>query len=621
MKHTENINDETNFQDNHFTKVILKEIDDENAQNAEDSENTTAHEIPLLDYEAMSLEALIKEFQKLLHNEKVQLIKKHIEAIRSAFEYKFAHILAEKKEAFLEEGGKEMDFRLVIPERGKFNELYEIYKQKRNQYYKELEQKLQANLARRQDIIGEIKKITTVDILAPEVDITLIFKRFKELKEQWHTAGAIPKEHYSDLWNNYNHHCERFYDYLDLNKELREMDFRHNLEEKQKLIAKAEALLNEEDVNKAFRELQTLHKIWKEQTGPVDKEHREVIWEKFGEITKIIHQKRQNFQKELEKSFEENLITKENIIGEIKNLSSQEKKSHNQWQKAIEKLETYKEKFFTAGRVPLRNKEEILEKFNLAVKEFNKNKNTFYKNVKAIQQENLEKKLQLIEIAKANQNSTDWEKTTPLMKKIQDQWKDIGYVPQKHTDKIWKEFKNACNHYFNALNAYKIANESKEYAILEQKKELLENLKEFALSGDRNQDLAQIQVFSNQWDNLEHTPQSRTIDARFHKIIDALYKKLDFDKQKLELLKYANRIERLKNDDENAIIREQIFVRRKIDELSAEILQSENNLLFFGDNAEKNPLVKEVIKKINLQKTALETWKTKLQELKSLNKQ
>lgn len=611
-----------NLAKNQINEVILREINEENAHDAEDQDNNHRHEIPLLNYESMSLEELTKEFRRLLHHEKIQAIKEHIEAIKTEFERQFTDFLEEKKETFLEEGGEDIDFKFVSPIRNQFYELYEEYKNKRNQYYKELEQKLQANLARRQDIISEIKSLTSVDTANSDIDINIIFKKFKDLREQWYTAGPIPREHYNDLWNNYNHHVERFYDYLDLNKDLREMDFRHNLEEKLKLIKKAEELVHLTDVNKAFRELQTLHKIWKEETGPVEREHREAIWEKFSEITKVIHDKRQDYQKELEKSFEKNLTLKREIIEQFEKIIEQNIQTHSQCQKIIKEAEALKEKFLKIGRVPARNSDEIWQKFKDLSRKYSQNKNTFYKNLKKIQQENLTKKLALIEIAKANQNSTDWEVVTPLMKKIQNDWREIGHVPHRYTDKIWKEFKDACNHYFDLLNKEKNSCEENEYKTLEAKKAFLEELKKYNLSGEKEKDIKQLQSFTQQWNEIGKVPhEKKSIDAKFNKIIDALYKKLNFDKQKIELIKYNERIERLAEEDDNdTIIREQLFIRRKIEELNAEVLQLENNLSFFSNVDEKNPLIRDVVKKINNQKTALETWKAKLQELKSLKK-
>lgn len=240
--------------------------------------------------------------------------------------------------------------------------------------------------------------------------------------------------------------------------------------------------------------------------------------------------------------------------------------------------------------------------------------------MKKTQQDNLDKKLALIEVAKANKDSQDWDVVTPLMKKIQEEWKTIGHVPRSHADDIWAEFKDACNHYFEQLNNHRNSSKTQENELLSQKKQFLEELKKYTLSGDKQADVKQLQEFVTQWNNLgKKSHVSKGVDAKFNKIIDALYKKLNFDKQKIELVKYSNRLEQLANEqDDTLIAREQLFVRRKIDELQSEILQLENNLLFFSNVDKNNPLVRDVIKKINSQKSSLEIWKEKLRELKNI---
>lgn len=600
---------------NEDTKAILNEIDQENAEDAEDTENTKRHEIPVEDYEAMSLDGLVGELKKLLHNEKIQAIKKHTDAIRYEFDKKYADLLEEKKEEFLADGGNEIDFKYNVPTRKVFYDLYNEYRDKRNQYYKELEDTLQANLARRQDIIEEIK-----GLINTEEDINTTFKMFKQLQEQWFKAGPVPRNHYNDLWQNYHHHVENFYDFLDLNRDLRDMDFKHNLEEKLKIVEKAESLAKENDVAKAFRELQILHKVWKEDIGPVARENREEIWHRFSEATKTIHEKRQSYLQNLDKIYEQNVAVKSEIIEKIKSVSNKDIQLHNGWQRAIKEVETLREAFFNAGKVPAHLSDEVWHKFKESVRSFNRKKNLFYKNLKKDQQENLEKKLALIEIAKANQDNEDWEATTPVMKKIQEDWKHIGHVPRKYSDKIWKDFKKACNHYFGRMHKVEKSGQSAEYEALDKKKNFLDSLKEYTLSGNKEKDMETLQQFTEQWSAIGRVPFSkRNIDAKFNKIIDAIYKKLDLDKQEIELLRYNNKLERLANDDnDNSLNHEMIFVRRKIDEVKSEVLQLENNLQFFSNVDESNPLVRDVIKNINNHKDNLKTWKAKLRELRSL---
>ena len=581
-------------------------------------EDNRLEDASLVNYEAMSLNELTKELKELLQTEKTQAIKKQVDSIRYEFDKKYDALVEEKKEEFIADGGELYNFSYEIPVYREFYTAFNDYREKRNQYYKEIEKTYKENLAKRREIIEELKSL-----LNAEEHLGTTFKQFQQLQERWRKAGAVSNADYEDLWNTYHHHVENFYDFIHLSKDLRDIDFKRNLEEKLKIIERAEALAQDDvDALIASRELQVLHRVWKEEIGPVDKEHRESIWQRFSELTKKIHDKRQYYLKNLDKIYEENAVKKQGIIERIKKLGEKEPTTHSAWKQLSKQVEDLRQSFLNVGKVPLQQADEVWKSFNIALRAFNKKKNQFYKTLKKEQQENLTKKLALLEIAKANQNSTDWETTTELMKNIQREWKEIGSVPLRNTEKIWKEFKRACDTYFSRFAETIQHSKNKESDALEQKKAFLDKLKEYQLGTDRDKEIATLQNFVNEWNAIGNTHHSkRTIDIKFHKIIDALYKKLNFDKQEIELIKYNNKLERLINDDnENSLNNEVIFVRRRIDELKSEILQLENNLAFFGNIDEKNPLVRDVIKNINNQKEALKTWENKLRELKHLQK-
>jgi hypothetical protein len=468
----------------------LDEIDESNAEDAEDTENEKRHTIPMLDYHSMSMENLVGELQRLVKNEKVQAINKHVSAIKYEFDQKFQDFLDEKKEEFISKGGNEVDFRYNSVAKRQFNEVYSDFREKRDQYYKQLDQSLKTNLQKRLEIIEELKGL--IDI---EEDINTTYNNFKDLQNRWKNAGPIPRANYNDVWRTYHHHMEIFYDFLHLNRELRDLDFKHNLEEKQKLVERAEALADEPDLNKAFRELQTLHKIWKEDIGPVAKEHREEIWEKFSNATKAMHQRRQEHFQELEKVYEKNLEKKQEIIAGITKIAENVADNHRGIQQQIKEVEALRESFFKAGKVPQRVNEETWGQFKETVRKFNRTKNAFYKNQKKEQQQNLEKKRELLQLAVSLKDSDDWAEVTPQMKRIQRDWKKIGHVPRKYSDKIWKEFKDACNHYFDRLHAERNDAHNEEFENFKKKSECLDRLKAFQLSGDKKKDIEDIKAF------------------------------------------------------------------------------------------------------------------------------
>lgn len=591
---------------------VLEEIDQENAEDAEDTENQKRHQIPLLDYHSMSMENLVGELQRLVKNEKVQAINKHVNDIKHEFDLKFQEFLEHKKEEFVTNGGNEIDFRYNSVTKRQFNEVYGEYREKRKQYYKNLEQSLKQNLEKRLGIIEELKGLVNV-----EEDINTTYKNFKEIQEQWRNAGPIPRNNYNDVWRTYHHHIEIFYDFLHLNRELRDLDFKHNLEEKLKLVEAAEALEKEPDLSKAFRELQTFHKVWKEDIGPVAKEQREEVWERFSNATKAIHARRQEHFNQLEASYEENLIKKNEIIAAIRTIADNVSNNHRGIQNQIKEIEAHREAFFKAGKVPQKVNEGTWSTFKDAVRAFNKGKNNFYKELKKEQHNNLVKKRALLALAIALKDSDDRTTATPEMKRIQSEWKKIGHVPRKYSDKIWNEFKNACNHYFNKLHSEKNETQKEEFANFEKKSACLDRLKVFQLSGDKKKDIDTIKDFIIEWKSYGRIPfNKKHINGKFNKIIDAVFKKLDVSKQESELLKYGDKIRQLaKSDNDYAINNERTFVKRKIDESKSEIRQLENNLQFFSNASEDNPLVKDVIKNINRHKEALDNWKAKLKNL------
>ncbi|WP_166963538.1 DUF349 domain-containing protein [Yeosuana marina] len=594
---------------------VINEIDDSNAEDAEDEGHKDRHTIEVKDYDTMSLDALTIELEKLVKNEKVQAIKSHVEQINSEFKSKFQSLLDEKKEEFLSDGGNEIDFYYSSPVQKKFKTVYKEYRTKLHEHYKSLEQNLKQNLADKLEIIEELKGLINV-----EENINTTYKHFKELQERWRNTGPIPRDKYNNAWNSYHHHVEMFYDFLHLNRDLRDLDFKHNLDQKLKIIERAEELAKDDNVLRAFRELQELHKMWKEELGPVDREHREEIWNRFKASTKIINEKRQLYFSEIDKIYEKNLEHKLEIISKIEEIGQEETSSHNSWQKKIKEVEALRDAFFNAGKVPAKVNEETWSKFKDAVRTFNKKKNAFYKGLKKEQYKNLQKKLELIQIAEDNKDNEDIPTTIALMKKIQSDWKKIGHVPRKDSDKIWKQFKSACNHFFDKLHASKNAATKIEIEAFQQKNTLLDSIKDLKLTGDKDNDLSIIKKLISDWKTIGRVPNDkRYIEGKFNKALDELFSELKMDRNEVELIKFENKLEVLSNEDDNQNLdHERSFIRKKIDEIKAQINQLENNLQFFTNVDDDNPLVKEVHNNIKNHKDSLKLWKTKLSKIKEL---
>lgn len=593
----------------------VEDEDEEEVESSEDEEQEDKEEQAQKDYSSLSKKELIAELDNLLKTRKIQDIKHDVEEIRSEFNSQFNEELEHKKEEFLAEGGNIIDFQYTTPLKKEFNSLFFDYKEKRNNHYKKLKNDLQSNLNKRWELIEELKSL-----LSAEENINTTYKHFKEIQEKWHLAGAIPRDKYNTVWNTYHHHVENFYDFLHLNREFRDMDFKHNLDAKLKMITRAEELAQEENIEKAFRELQMLHKMWKEDIGPVAKEYRDEVWDKFSNATKVIHDKRQAEIAEAEKEFEANYEKKTDIITSLKELVENTKPNHQAWQNAIKEVQELRDTFFNTGRVPRSHNKEVWKSFKEVTGAFNHQKNSFYKNQKKEQYTNLGKKRELIKIAEENKDSEDFEATTALMKKIQDDWKNIGHVPRKDSDKIWKQFKKACNHYFDRLNAEKNEANKEELVNYEKKQEMLKNLSDFDISGDHKEDIKNIKKSISEWKKIGRVPYSkRFIEQKFNRTLDAIFSKLDLGKKESELIKFDNKLNTLVNrDDEKKLQNEHFFISKKIDETKDEIRQLENNLGFFHHVDENNPLVKEVHRNIARHKEQLEVWKAKLSKIKEV---
>lgn len=588
---------------------------DETAETAETAAKEVKKEIPKKDYSPLSKEELIAELQLLLKNEKITDIKDQAEEINTIINAQFTSEQEEAKKAFLEEGGNVIDFRHYDPLKKAFNEVYYEYRNKRSEFYQRKQKDQKANLALRQELIEEVKNLRSEIGGAESFNTT--YNKFKDIQERWNNAGNIPRDRYNLVWNDYYHNVDAFYEILHLNREFRDSHYKDNLVKKLALIERAEELAADSNVTKAFKELQLLHRMWKEEIGPVSKEYSDIIWEKFSAATKKIHDARDEKQKEVEALWVQNLEVKNKIISDIEAIAQGEIKSHRTVQDKMKEVEALREAFFKAGKVPKESNDATWDAFKLATRNFNHKKNDFYKSQKKEQYTNLEKKRALVKIAQDNKDNENVTETLNLMKKIQSDWKKIGHVPRKDSDKIWKEFKDACNHFFDRMHDSKKQDRAGEEENLTKKQELLKEVKELKLEGDKSKDLATIKEHIATWKSIGRVPfKKKSIDQDFNKVLDGLFTQLDIDKKESELIKYENRMQSIAGqDDERALEKEQFFIRKKIDESKSEIIQLENNLGFFQHVPDDNPMVVEVHKNITRHKDALDLWKGKLKKV------
>ena len=598
------------------SQSVINAIEEVNAEESEDETLKDRHEIPMLDYDTLSMEQLVDALGELVVVEKLMSVKDHVEELKKSFLSKYHHFIDEKKEEFHAENPETTeDFHYHFPLKVKFDQLYSQYRDKKNNHFQSLQNNLKANLENRLVIVDELK-----NLIHSQDNISVTLKKFNDIRDRWKVAGPIPKDKYNHVWNNYHFHLENFYDVLHLDREIRDLDFKHNLVQKLKIIERVEELVKEEDINKAFRELQDLHRIWKEDIGPVSRDKREEIWNRFSELTKQMHDKREELFEKLREVETANLEKKKEIIAQIEVLAQEKVNSHTAWLVQIEKVEALRNQFFGAGKVPSEVTDQTWTEFKNAVRSFNVLKNSFYKDIKKDQNDNLSKKQALVAKAIELKDNADFATTTPLFKQIQEEWKTIGHVPRKFSDKLWGEFRGACNEYFEKLKEQKSEANAEEIEAFEKKKTYLETIKSFELIGEHKADLDAIKSHIETWKSFGKVPFARRhIEGKFNKILDALFEKLSSSKKDNEMVRYANRLDNLSGaENSRKLDNEKVFIMRKIEEVQSSIFQLENNIQFFGRAKADNPMVKEVLDNIEKQKEELATWKEKLKQLRSI---
>ena len=588
----------------------------ENIQEDASEQNTTqAEELQEFDYTTLDPEALVDKLQHLIENYEIQKISKHVRAIKEAFDFELRKDQKIALDQFVADGNNEIDFKFESPQQNAFEKLHKKFRDEKRKFNRQFEKQLEENLITKKEIISQIK-----DLIATDENLNSTFKTFKELQEQWKSTGPVPKLVNDDLWKTYHHHVERFYDFVYLNKELRDRDFKHNYQEKLKIVEKAEQLSEEKDFRRAYAELQVLHKIWKEDLGPVAKEQREEIWERFSAATKVMHNKKQEFQKVLDLEFEENLKQKNTVIDQIAHLVSNMANNHSKVQNQIKEFEQLREQFYKIGRVPSKSQKEIINRLKAVTKDFNTKKNQFYKAQKKSQQENLRLKKELVVKANALKDSDDFKNVTPEMIKIQNDWKNIGHIPRNQSEKLWQEFKNACNHYFDRINKEKNQVQKEEDKNFKAKMNILEELKKFNPEKDQEKNLKLINELMMRWDATGYVPRHKMKQlSTYQKLIEKCYSKMGLTPEQAEFLSFDQKFDLLTNqEDINAIQKERMRIREKVNQLKDQTRQLENNLQFFANAKDDNPLVNNVLKDIEQHNEAIQGWNEKSKQLNIL---
>lgn len=559
-------------------------------------------------YDDLNLEQLLKALDKKVSSGKIHHHKRDVEALSKQIEPKLSQIFENKKEDFINAGGELKDFDAKIPEKTIYNELIRRYKSERARYYQELEKSFQNNLVIRKNLIEELKGLIGID-----QPISETYKQFKNLQSRWRESGHVPRAEANNIWKTYHHHVGIFYDFLHLNREFRELDFKYNYEEKLKIIEQAEALSKMDNIQKAFRDLQELHKRWKDELGPIAKEHGETLWERFSEATKVIHEKRQFFQKNQTEVYRANYEKKKTIISQMQQLAEIEIKTHNEMQKMIRDMESLRTSFFECGHVSRSDNAEIWAMFKDVMRLFSKKRNTFYKSLKKEYSENFKQRMELVKQVEAFLQTEDFAAATPKVIALQRKWKEIGAVSRKQNDKAWKLFRKACNDYFALLDERKNKLSEVEQQAFEEKDELLKKLQ-----SKEGLDRTSIDHLIEEWTKIGSVGRkTNQINSEFVAAIENSLKQLGEDKESIASFKYELKI-KLMGDRTELIQKERSQIKQRLDKAKQEHIQLETNMEFFAKSSSENPVVNKVMKDLEKQKKIIDGLQQKLDAFKRM---
>ena len=586
---------------------------DQNVISAEEASAASHVETERKQYDTKK--AVLERVREIAHNEEAPQ-KEEVDYLKTCF-YKL-HIAEReaKLKEYIDGGGDPEQYQITPdPDEEAFKAEMLLIKEKRQQLFKELEQEKQDNLQKKLNIIEKIKAMVT----SPE-EANKSYKEFKALQDEWRDIKNVPAERANELWRNYQLYVEQFYDLLKLNSEAREYDFKKNLEAKTHLCEAAEKLAEEDDVISAFHQLQKLHQEYRE-TGPVSKELREEIWNRFKAASTVVNKRFQQHYDNLRAKEEENLAKKTALCEKVEAIVAEENKSSADWERRTKEIIELQTEWKTIGFAPQKMNVKIFERFRAACDDFFGRKAEFFKNLKEQFKVNADKKRALIEKAKALQDSTDWKSTSDKLINLQKEWKTIGMVPKKLGDQLWDEFLGTCNKFFEARNAAGAGTRSEERENLEKKRDVIERLKVAAQeAGDGLQE--RVQKLVEEYQSIGHVPykEKDKLYEEYHAVLDKLYKDLNITVAKRRLSKFKDSLKQVAERGENALDNERARLMRQYEQLKSEVQTYENNLGFLNASSKKgNSLIDEMNRKVQKLKDEVQLVRDKIKAIDAQN--
>ena len=535
--------------------------------------------------ERASLAEIIKQFEELVANEERMKMSKEAEAIKAAF---YRTLARDKSEA------KDPEDSSFVEIEEAFKAIYNSYKKERSEYNRQLEAEAEKNLALKEAVIEDLKAL-----LEKQEDVNETFPMFRDIQDRWRAVGPVPPQNYRNINETYQLYVEQFYDMVKINRELRDLDFKKNLEAKEEFCANAEALAESEDVVEAFKELQKLHEQWKEY-GPVAKEHREAIWERFKAATAVINRKYQTHFETIKQQQADNLAKKTALCEKVEEIAAREVDGSNQWNAFSKEIEDIQQEWKAIGYASRKDNQKIYDRFRAACDSFYARKRDFNMEYKEGMNANLEKKIAICEQAEQLKTSTDWNKTSDQLISLQKQWKEIGAVPRKKSELLWKRFRAACDEFFAERDKH-AKPENDFYGNLKAKQRLIEEMQAYGLKGDET-DAAALADFQNRWNEIGFVP------FREKDNVAKAYKEA--------VSRFPSRSARRSGRPSRPQLSEKDRLIQRYHALEQDVVTYENNIGFFSMSKNAEPLIRQMQEKIEKSKEELRNLAAQIKALK-----
>ncbi len=555
-------------------------------------EEEAAEEVDKNDLNGKSKHELVEMFAELLAAEPVQTLRKSAEAIKIAFYKQHRAEIDAARKAFEAQAEEGAEF-VVAPDADeqRLKDLFKEYRSRRDEYISNLESIKEENLQAKLAIIEELKELVNSD-----ETLNSTFAKFRDLQQRWREIGVVPQSKVKDLWETYNLHVENFYNFIKINKELRDLDLKRNYEQKMELCEQAETLVTEPSVVEAFHKLQKLHDEWRE-TGPVANEYKEALWERFKAASSRINKQHQEYFETLKQEQMKNLELKSELCAKTEALAEQPYTSRKEWNKASERLIEIQKLWRTIGFAPKKDNTRIYERFRAACDRFFEAKREFYSGVKSEMEHNLQLKNEICEAAEALQNSEDWKHATDELIALQAKWKQVGAVSRRYSDQVWKRFRAACDKFFERKSQHFAGIDSEQASNLEKKQALIEEmLKADIKSGGYDM----IKSFQRRWSEIGYVPikQKDALQKQYKEAVDAMFGALRGSERDRSMSRFKERLQNMKQGSDKRLRSERERLYNKVRQMEQDIALLENNIGFFSKSKNADAMVADIKEKI-----------------------